>query len=112
MAYGLSNITGAPIDMEAHLRQSIRDILTTPIGSRVLRRSYGSRLLDLLGGPLNASKIVDLVAATAEALAAWEPRIRLTRVQVLEATGAGQCVLALEYVSTLFAGTTRQEVAL
>lgn len=116
MAYGLSNTSGAPIDMEAHLGQSIRDILTTPIGSRVLRRTYGSRLMDLLDRPLNAQTIVELVAATAEALAAWEPRIRLKRVQVLDANGAGRCTLALEYVSSLLNATSgglgRQEVVL
>lgn len=112
MLYGLSNTSGAPIDMEAHLGQSIRDILTTPIGSRVIRRTYGSRLMDLLDRPINSQTVVELVAATAEALAAWEPRIRLTRVQVLEAQGAGKCTLALEYVSAMLAGVTRQEVAL
>jgi uncharacterized protein len=112
MAYGLSNISGAPIDQDAHLGQSIRDILTTPIGSRVLRRGYGSRLLELLGRPLSASTIVDLIAATAEALAAWEPRIRLKRVQVLEANGQGHCTLALDYVSSVSGGAIRQEVGL
>jgi hypothetical protein len=31
-----------------HLKQSIIDILTTPIGSRVMRRDYGSRLFELV----------------------------------------------------------------
>lgn len=112
--YGLSAQTAQPIDGAAHLAQSIRDILTTPIGSRVLRRTYGSRLLRLLGRPLNGPTIVDLVAATAEALAQWEPRIRLTRVEVLAANGQGQCELALTYQSLLAQGTgpVRQVVAL
>ncbi|NJR20497.1 MAG: phage baseplate protein [Hyphomonadaceae bacterium] len=112
MAYGISNITGGPIGIEAHLSQSIADILTTPVGSRVLRRNYGSRLVDLLDRPINGATIVELVAATAEALAAWEPRIRLTRVQVQEANGAGRCTLMLEYVSKLHGASARQEVTL
>lgn len=36
--------TGGAIDRLAHIRQSIADILTTRIGSRVMRREYGSQL--------------------------------------------------------------------
>lgn len=36
--------TGKALEGMAHLRQSIRDILGTPLGSRVMRRDYGSEL--------------------------------------------------------------------
>ena len=55
----------------------------------MLRRAYGSRLADLMGRPVNRQTLLDIYAATAEALARWEPRIRLIRVQVLEATATG-----------------------
>ena len=42
---GMSRETGRACDDElAHIRQSIRDILTTPVGSRIKRRDYGSLL--------------------------------------------------------------------
>jgi len=69
----------------AHLRQSIRDILTTPIGSRVMRRDYGSRLPRLVDAPMNQSTLLQLYAATAEALQQWEPRFRLTSVRAVSA---------------------------
>lgn len=81
---GLSNLSGEAIAGEAHLRQSIRDILTTPIGSRVMNRTYGSRIPRLLDRPISKALVADIVAATAEALARWEPRINLKRVQVYE----------------------------
>jgi len=92
--------TGAWTDSElAHLRQSIEDILTTPVGSRVMRRDYGSRLPELLDAPLNRAGILDVIAATAEALARWEPRLKLKRVRVFPATGgAGRVALSLEGV--------------
>ncbi|MFM9596735.1 GPW/gp25 family protein, partial [Streptomyces scabiei] len=62
--------------------QSVLNILTTPLGSRVYRREYGSRLFDLIDQPTNEAWAVEAYAATAEALARWEPRIRLKRVQV------------------------------
>ncbi len=77
---GMNAATGAPIAGDAHLVQSIADILTTPIGSRVMRRDYGSLLFELIDGPMNALGKLRLFAATAQALRRWEPRIRLTRV--------------------------------
>ncbi|NBO96416.1 MAG: phage baseplate protein, partial [Betaproteobacteria bacterium] len=39
---GINAQTGQPLAGIDHLRQSIRDILTTRIGTRVMRRDYGS----------------------------------------------------------------------
>lgn len=63
-----------------HLRQSVRDILTTPLGSRVMRREYGSRLFSLVDAPINQSTLVEIYAATATALRRWEPRIAVESV--------------------------------
>lgn len=79
---GMSATTGKLIDGNAHLAQSIADILSTPLGSRVMRRDYGSLLFSLLDQPLNAATRMLLRAATALALRRWEPRITLTRVDM------------------------------
>lgn len=76
---------GKPLGGIDHLRQSIRDILTTPIGSRVMRRTYGSRLFQLIDAPMNRSTLLDVYAATAEALEQWEPRFKLEQVQAVAA---------------------------
>lgn len=91
---GINANTGKAIDGMDHLRQSVRDILSTPIGSRVMRREYGSRLYQLVDAPLNRDTITDIYAATAEAILKWEPRIELTQVKI---TGAqpGRIELAL-----------------
>ncbi len=72
--------TGKPLAGLDHLRQSIRDILTTRVGSRVLNREYGSQLFSMIDAPLNKSTVMDIYAATADALDRWEPRLRLTSV--------------------------------
>ncbi len=41
---GMSRETGVTLVELEHIRQSVRDILTTPLGSRVMRRNYGSLL--------------------------------------------------------------------
>lgn len=71
----------------SHLRQSIRDILSTPIGSRVLRRSYGSRLSELVDRPYSSGLRLEVIAATAEAIATWEPRISVKNVSLSQFGG-------------------------
>lgn len=87
-------ISGRAISGLDHLRQSVRDILTTPIGSRVMRRDYGSRLPELVDSPLNSDGRLDLYVATAEALETWEPRLALERV-TSQADAAGRVTLTI-----------------
>lgn len=93
---GVDAHTGRLIEGEAHLRQSIADILTTPIGSRVMRRDYGSLLPELVDQPFNGATRVKLYGATASALMRWEPRIRLTRIGLTQGEQPGAFVLDLE----------------
>lgn len=96
---GADRTTGKPLGGEAHLAQSIRDILTTPVGSRVMRRDYGSDIPDLMDAPLNGATIVDFYAAVAKALDRWEPRVKLTRIVLIEAVeGAIEVELQGDYV--------------
>ena len=92
---GMDRNTGKHISGEAHLRQSISDILTTPTLTRIMRRSYGSRLFDLVDNPINQSLLVDLYAAVAESLDTWESRFTLERSE-LEKIEEGHITLTLE----------------
>jgi phage baseplate assembly protein W len=83
---GMNISDGTLLTGIAHLRQSITDILTTPIGTRVQRREYGSRLPRLVDAPINASTILEIYAATAEALAKWEPRFELKQTRIASAS--------------------------
>ena len=78
----MSRTTGKPISDLEHLRQSITDILTTPLGSRVMRPKYGSRLFQLTDLPINPTMLVEYVMATAEAIRRWEKRLLVSRVLV------------------------------
>ncbi|MFJ7315606.1 GPW/gp25 family protein [Pseudomonas sp. NPDC098747] len=88
--------TGGAIDSLAHIEQSMSDILTTRIGTRVMRREYGSLLPELVDAPFNDFTILRAYSATTMALMRWEPRIILSRVQLVGATLAGGCELDLE----------------
>lgn len=95
--HGTNATTGKALTGLDHLRQSIRDILGTPLGTRVMLRDYGSRLFELVDAPINRGTIVDLYVATIEALAKWEPRISVSRV-FAESVTAGKVTLTLEGV--------------
>lgn len=82
----MSAQTGQPLGGRAHLEQSVRDILLTPIGSRVMRRGYGSEFYELQDEPLHEATVLRYYAATAKALRLWEPRLRLMRVQAIHDT--------------------------
>ena len=90
---GGNNRTGKALGGMDHLKQSINDILTTPLGTRVMRREYGSRLFELIDAPINSSTIIDIVSATADALAKWEPRIIVERVEIDDANETGKLAL-------------------
>jgi phage baseplate assembly protein W len=83
---GMNRHTGRALDGTEHLAQSIHDILTTPIGSLVMLRSYGSGLPDILDQPINGQTLIDTYVATAEALDLWEPRIDVARIQLVAAS--------------------------
>ena len=96
---GMDAATGVALAGDAHLAQSIGDILSTPIGTRVMRRDYGSMLFELIDAPLNAATKILLFAATALALRRWEPRLLLTRVGLAGGPG-GVAVLSIEGTRT------------
>lgn len=79
---GMDKNTGLKISETEHIRQSVADILTTPIGSRVMRREYGSFLFELVDRPANDANKLLLMAASVQAVMLWEPRISLTSVDV------------------------------
>lgn len=80
---GTHHDTGKTINGLEHLRQSIARLLTTPVGSRVMRRNYGSYVFELIDQPGNRAAMLKVYAATVDAILRWEPRFLPTRVQLL-----------------------------
>ncbi|EAO4983399.1 GPW/gp25 family protein [Salmonella enterica] len=77
---GMNRNTGLGISDSEHISQSMRDILQTPVGSRVMRREYGSLLSALIDMPQNPALRLQIMVACYSALQKWEPRIRLTSI--------------------------------
>lgn len=90
---GMHAATGRSLTGLDHLRQSVADILTTPIGTRIRRRRYGSEVPELIDQPLNSATQLRIYAATAFALRRWEPRLQLSSVQLTRDTDGAITVL-------------------
>lgn len=96
---GMNRHTGKPLSGLDHLRQSIDDIIGTPLGTRLGRREYGSNVPELLDQPMNRLTQIQLCAATALALSRQEPRLRLTRIGFDPTATPGVYELTIEGVA-------------
>jgi phage baseplate assembly protein W len=67
---------------ERDIEQSIRIILETMPGERVMRPEFGCRIWELVFAPHDPTTEGLLIHYVEEALARWEPRIDLTEVRV------------------------------
>lgn len=84
------------MDREGRLKQSIEDILWTPIGSRTMRPTYGSSLCELLDAPVSPALISFMMAEIAHAVMRWEPEITIKTVQILQGA-PGQFTTDISY---------------
>lgn len=79
----MDKTTGTFITDEVeHIRQSIADILKTPIGSRLQRRNYGSSLFELIDENINPITAMRIASSSIVAIQRWEPRINVTNLKV------------------------------
>ncbi len=73
--------SGRRIAYLAHIRQSIIVILSTRLGTRIMREHFGSLISAIIDQPANSYTYGLLVAAIYNALLIWEPRIMLQSVE-------------------------------
>jgi phage baseplate assembly protein W len=66
----------------ADIDGSLRRVLTTAPGERLMRPQFGCRIWDLLFEPINANTIGLMAESVKDAVSQWEPRIDLEDVQI------------------------------
>ncbi|EFO4691000.1 baseplate assembly protein [Shigella dysenteriae] len=91
---GMNRATGESISDVDHISQSIGDILRTPIGSRVMRRDYGSLLASMIDQPQTPALELQIKVACYMAVLKWEPRVILSSVTT-ERNFDGQMLVTL-----------------
>ena len=89
---GMCDKTGTSITGVEHVRQSIRRIITTKIGSVIQLRDFGSDIKSLVSAPGNASAPLKAYALISAPILKWDPRVRLSRLN-LTADLAGNAVI-------------------
>lgn len=105
---GMDRRTGLSVSGLEHVRQSIEDILTTPLGSRRHRPEYGSKLRRYVDLPVNEGWKGAVQAEVSRALGRWEPRLKLERVRVQSVLGG---VINIQLTGTYLGDSAILEVS-
>lgn len=88
-------MTGGASDIDS----SIRMVLTTAPGERLMRPAFGCKIWELLFEPINSNTLGLMGEAVREAVARWEPRVKIEDVRVEPDSGAiGAVKIHLDYV--------------
>jgi len=77
---GIDRWTLKPIDNLASTLQSVEVILSTGIGTRVMRRPFGGGVAELLGRNLTPRLFAVVQQLIGTAIDLWEPRLHVRRV--------------------------------
>lgn len=65
------------------IENSIKDILLTPLGSRVMLPEYGSRIYELIDRKIDDEFRADLACFVIEAVEKWEKRVKIDEVRLM-----------------------------
>jgi len=93
---GLNAETGSIRTGWPHVVQSLQDIFTTQFGTRVMREWYGSFVPNLLGRIITPNEVTPWFAAVTSAIEQWEPRYRITKINMQRVTRDGQLHFFME----------------
>ncbi|MEO3701793.1 GPW/gp25 family protein [Acinetobacter ursingii] len=96
----ISRETGSTLSEIESISQSIEDIITTPLGSRPMRREYGSIVPDLIDQPMNDVLILKMYSAIYTPVSRWENRINIESISISKIS-SGFLQLDLESVHTI-----------
>ena len=92
---GAIRLTDGPADIE----RSMRIVLMTAPGERVMRPQFGCRIWDLLFAPVTPGLLGLIIDAVDQALAQWEPRVEVTNIDAEPDPNDGSLVqIAISYV--------------
>lgn len=92
---GMNRQTGRWVGGWDHTSQSLGDILSTPLETRVMRRPYGASEDALVDSPQSKKGLTAPVMAVAIPVNRWEPRVELHRVTISSASVTGRLGLDL-----------------
>jgi len=88
----------AMVAYECDVKESIRIILGTDWGERVMRPDFGAGLRSFVFGPLNQTTLQQVQTRVQESLVKWEPRIDVEQVSTtIDPTTRSTLLIAITY---------------
>ena len=78
-----TDMQGTKMKYLASIEESIKDILLTPLGSRVMLPDYGSRIFELIDRKVDDEFRADLACYVIEAVEKWETRVKIDEVKLI-----------------------------
>jgi uncharacterized protein len=92
---GTIAMSRGPEDIDA----SLRVVLLTAPGERVMRPLFGCRIWELMFEPINANTLGLMGEAVREAIGRWEPRVIVQDVRVEpDRSDVGQVLIYVDYL--------------
>ena len=95
---GMNRLTGKVLSGREHLVQSLQVLFSTPIGSRVMLPGFGSELIDLIDSPITDLSRLQINNAIFNAVALWEPRLKINRITGASRDLDGELIINIEGV--------------
>ncbi len=92
---GIDRRTGKVLRGWDHVKQSIEDIITTVVMSRVMVRDYGANAAKLIDVNMSQRALLAFFVTVATALVKWEPRFELTDLGYDQLSPDGRVTLRL-----------------
>lgn len=108
---GMDRHTGALISGQSYLVQRVQDVVTTRVGTRIIRRQYGGSLPDLVDRKVVPATFTRAAAAIAATLMQWVPDFKIRRISWLQLQ-PGQVIAVLSGTERATGQPLSVEVAL
>lgn len=80
-----------------NISESLRIILTTTLGERVMRPDFGCRIKEEIFGPMNSTRLTMIETVIRRAVLLHEPRVEAKRVAVQARQAEGILEISLDY---------------
>lgn len=99
---GCDRLTGKSIEGLEYLKQRIENVLSTPIGSVLMKRDFGSNLYLYVDAPVDRDFRAKIYREVAVALNQWVPDFELSKIE-LDAVNISQGKIILN-ISGIYKG--------
>lgn len=108
----LDRKTGDLVQGWDRIKQSIEVILTTRVGTRLMRRWWGSSFLNMQDKPGSEEVIMSGMMAAIAAINTYEPEFKISKVSIDEMNSDGEILITIDGVDIVDRALKRSTVSI